>query len=89
MHTDTQLCIYRHIHFFGFSSRGYMNEIKLNNQEWEQPTPGQWVRHRSGTAGKAGVITEFRYLELTLIQAERPWVMAGELQHMMMLLALG
>lgn len=38
MHTDTQLCIYMHIHFFGFSSRGYMNEIKLNNQEWETHT---------------------------------------------------
>lgn len=37
-------------------------------------------------SGTVGVSAEFRYLELTLTQAERPQVMAGKLQHTFMVL---
>lgn len=61
-----------------------MNKMKLNSQEWEAHTRTSPASHVRGTVG---VPTEFRYLELTLTQAERPQVMAGKLQHTFMLLA--
>lgn len=49
-----------------------------------QVTSGHYQLHKLGTVG---VTAESRYLELTLIQAERPQVMVDKFQLTFMLLA--